>query len=75
MKLLSLALTFALTGCAVNVATTPINGARTSTNLSTTSTSVTKEDCKKGGWQSLRKSDGQDFKNQGECVSYFASGS
>lgn len=29
-------------------------------------------DCKKGGWQSLTDAFGTPFKNQGDCVSYFA---
>ena len=33
----------------------------------------TKEDCKKGGWQDFTSSPGP-FKNQGDCVSYFATG-
>ena len=32
-----------------------------------------KEDCKKGGWQDFTSSPGP-FKNQGDCVSYFATG-
>jgi hypothetical protein len=35
--------------------------------------SPTKESCKKGGWQSFTSSPGP-FKNQGDCVSFFASG-
>jgi choice-of-anchor C domain-containing protein len=30
-------------------------------------------DCKKGGWRQLRDGQGHVFKNQGDCVSYFAS--
>lgn len=30
-------------------------------------------DCKKGGWRQLRDGQGHMFKNQGDCVSYFAS--
>ena len=29
-----------------------------------------KKDCKKGGWQNLRRHDGATFRNQGDCVSY-----
>jgi hypothetical protein len=42
--------------------------------ITVTPTSYSKEDCKSGGWQTLRRSDGSSFKNQGDCVSYFASG-
>ncbi len=34
----------------------------------------TKSDCKNGGWQSLTDNNGHHFKNQGDCVSYFATG-
>jgi hypothetical protein len=33
-------------------------------------TPLTKDDCKNGGWQTLRAADGSSFKNQGQCVSY-----
>ncbi len=29
-----------------------------------------KKDCKKGGWQNLRRHDGTAFNNQGQCISY-----
>jgi choice-of-anchor C domain-containing protein len=31
-----------------------------------------KDDCKDGGWQSMIDNTGNSFKNQGDCVSYFA---
>jgi hypothetical protein len=34
-------------------------------------TPKSKDQCKKGGWQSLEDANGQPFKNQGQCVSYF----
>ena len=34
----------------------------------------TKNDCKNGGWKNLTDSNGQKFKNQGDCVSSFATG-
>jgi hypothetical protein len=33
-------------------------------------TASNKGDCKDGGWQNARRSDGSRFKNQGDCVSY-----
>jgi hypothetical protein len=39
--------------------------------ITVTPTSYSKEDCKKGGWQALRRADGSAFRNQGDCVSYF----
>jgi hypothetical protein len=31
-------------------------------------------ECKKGGWQTMRRADGSEFKNQGDCVSYVNTG-
>ncbi len=33
-----------------------------------------KDECKKGGWMNLIDADGNSFKNQGDCVSYVATG-
>jgi hypothetical protein len=33
-----------------------------------------KDDCKKGGWQEFTDHEGVPFKNQGDCVSYVATG-
>jgi hypothetical protein len=35
---------------------------------------ATKDSCKSGGWQTLKRADGSAFKNQGDCVSYASSG-
>jgi hypothetical protein len=32
------------------------------------------EDCKNGGWESVKRADGSSFKNQGDCVSYVNNG-
>jgi hypothetical protein len=32
------------------------------------------DQCKKGGWQDLEDDEGNSFKNQGDCVSFFATG-
>jgi choice-of-anchor C domain-containing protein len=34
---------------------------------------ATASDCKKGGWRTMTDDAGNPFKNQGDCVSYFAS--
>jgi choice-of-anchor C domain-containing protein len=34
----------------------------------------TADDCKDGGWQTITDGSGNHFKNQGDCVSYFATG-
>jgi hypothetical protein len=35
---------------------------------------ATKDECKNGGWQNLTDDQGHHFKNQGDCVSYSATG-
>ena len=35
---------------------------------------LTKANCLNGGWQNLTDANGNSFKNQGDCVSYFATG-
>lgn len=47
-----------------------INGTTTTWNFELYRTPQTKDDCKKGGWQTVTRSDGTPFKNQGDCVSY-----
>ncbi len=32
------------------------------------------DDCKNGGWESLRRADGSSFKNQGQCIQYANTG-
>lgn len=32
------------------------------------------DDCKNGGWESLRRADGSSFKNQGQCIQYVNTG-
>ena len=41
-------------------------------NVRVTETVPTKDECKDGGWQSMIDNAGNSFKNQGDCVSYFA---
>ncbi|MCC7366702.1 MAG: choice-of-anchor C family protein [Dehalococcoidia bacterium] len=43
-------------------------------NVVITETLPTAEQCKKGGWESMIDSTGNAFKNQGDCVSFFATG-
>lgn len=47
-----------------------VNGARWVYNFEPFRTPVTKDDCKNGGWQSLRAADGSPFRNQGQCIKY-----
>ncbi len=41
-------------------------------NVVVTEDVPTKDECKHGGWQSMIDNAGNSFKNQGDCVSYFA---
>jgi choice-of-anchor C domain-containing protein len=41
-------------------------------NVVITETVPTKDDCKQGGWQTMIDTEGNAFKNQGDCVSFFA---
>jgi choice-of-anchor C domain-containing protein len=41
-------------------------------NVVVTETASTIVDCKEGGWQTMIDNAGNHFKNQGDCVSYFA---
>ncbi len=43
-------------------------------NVVITETVPTKSDCKDAGWQAMIDNAGNHFKNQGDCVSYFATG-
>ena len=56
----------------VNTTTTAIGPANE--NVVITETVPTKDDCKNGGWQTMIDGAGNHFKNQGDCVSYFATG-
>jgi choice-of-anchor C domain-containing protein len=41
-------------------------------NVVVTESVPVKDDCKQGGWQTMIDNAGNSFKNQGDCVSYFA---
>jgi choice-of-anchor C domain-containing protein len=41
-------------------------------NVVVTESVPVKDDCKQGGWESMIDNQGNSFKNQGDCVSYFA---
>jgi choice-of-anchor C domain-containing protein len=41
-------------------------------NVDVTETVPTTDDCKDGGWQTMIDTAGNSFKNQGDCVSFFA---
>ena len=54
------------------VSTTPGAYGPALDNVVVTETVPTKDDCKHGGWRTMIDSAGNHFKNQGDCVSYFA---
>jgi len=41
-------------------------------DVTTTESVVGGAQCKGGGWQTMRNADGDLFKNQGDCVSFYA---
>jgi choice-of-anchor C domain-containing protein len=41
-------------------------------NVVVTETVAMKDDCKDGGWEAMLDTSGNSFKNQGDCVSFFA---
>jgi len=43
-------------------------------NVTVAETAATKSDCKQDGWQTMLDTAGNQFKNQGDCVSFFATG-
>jgi choice-of-anchor C domain-containing protein len=56
------------------VSTTPGAFGPAIDNVVVTETVPTKSDCKQGGWQTMIDTAGNRFKNQGDCVSFFATG-
>ena len=64
--LVSLVLTVSLlSGCAVSVTTRPA-----SLRVQTVLVPTDKDDCKDGGWRELSTRGGEEFRNQGACISY-----
>jgi hypothetical protein len=51
--------------------TVTISNIKVNGTVATATGQTLKDACKKGGWQTLTDSNGQSFKNQGQCVSYF----
>jgi hypothetical protein len=49
-------------------------GDTTTYNFDPYAVPATMDDCKNGGWQTLKRADGSSFKNQGDCVSYTNNG-
>ena len=54
------------------VSTTPRQYGPAIDNVVVTEVVPTKDDCKHGGWRTMIDGAGNHFKNQGDCVSYFA---
>lgn len=54
----------------VDALTIGVAGDDTTFDFELLQAATTKDQCKKGGWQSVYTADGEPFKNQGDCVSY-----
>lgn len=52
--------------------TTPAGYGPALDNIAVIETAPTGANCKKGGWQTMLDTSGNMFKNQGDCVSFFA---
>lgn len=52
--------------------TVQVDNTQIDSNTYTYEPSPTKDSCKKDGWKNLQDANGNSFKNQGDCVSYFA---
>ncbi|HEV2413156.1 MAG TPA: hypothetical protein VGS28_05145 [Candidatus Saccharimonadales bacterium] len=61
-------------GTGANAQVVKIDNSQVDTNTYTYEPAPTKDSCKKGGWMNLTDAQGHSFKNQGDCVSYFANG-
>ena len=53
---------------------TATGAASVTISYSTSNVPTSKNQCKNGGWQNLADNNGTPFKNQGDCVSYVATG-
>jgi hypothetical protein len=51
-----------------------LTGDTTTFNFDPYAVATDKDQCKDGGWQTLKRADGSSFKNQGDCVSYTNNG-
>ena len=51
-----------------------VSGAMTTFDFEPFAVVSTKDQCKKGGWQNVRRADGSSFTNQGDCIQYVNTG-
>jgi hypothetical protein len=58
----------------VDALTIGVDGTSTIYNFDPYQVATDKDQCKQGGWQTVTDADGNAFKNQGDCVSYVATG-
>jgi len=65
------AFAFPTTGQTVNIDNTQINSTLYTYEIPT---ATSKDQCKNGGWQNLSDGNGHNFQNQGDCVSFVATG-
>lgn len=59
---------------ATDALTIGYNGDAVTYNFDPYRVATTKDDCKVGNWQTMRRADGTTFRNQGQCVSYTNTG-
>ena len=59
---------------AVDALTIGANGDTTVYDFEPYAVATTKDQCKDGGWRGVRTAKGEAFRNQGDCVSYVATG-
>jgi hypothetical protein len=54
--------------------TVGVNGNTTTYDFEPYRVATTRDDCKDGGWQNVRRADGSTFRNQGQCIQYVNTG-
>jgi hypothetical protein len=59
---------------AVDALTIGVSGDTTTYNFEPYKVPTSKDDCKDGGWQIVKRADGSSFKNQGDCIQYVNTG-
>jgi hypothetical protein len=59
---------------AADALTLGVDGDIVTYNFEPYQVAANKDDCKKGGWQSVKRADGSSFKNQGDCIQYVNTG-
>jgi hypothetical protein len=58
----------------VDAFTIGVTGSNTTYDFEPYRVATDKEQCKNGGWQNVKRTDGSGFKNQGQCIQYVNTG-